>query len=249
MRLGAIHSPRPPAIKPLGSRASLHLMVPPPSADWHAASPADGDALANDRYGCCVEIADWRIIQMRHANVWGDNTKPSVDVILARYSALTGFNRETGLPDNGTDTVADMRDWCSHGIRVTDQTIDVPLWASVDPLDSIDVNLAIAHTGPIAVTVALPLAAQDYSTWAQAPGQGPDSKPGSWGMHRIACGKYNGVTRIVRTWGQDLEVHPEWWKAYVVAVDATLSREWMDTTGLAPSHLDWDALRSDMAAL
>ena len=61
------------------------------------------------------------------------------------------------------------------------------------------------------------------------------------------CGKYDGSVRTIRTWGVDVAVHPEFWVAYVVAVDATISHEWLTTTGLTPLGLDFDALRADMA--
>jgi hypothetical protein len=246
MRLGAIHRPQPLAVRPLSRRASLHLMTPPPSADWHAKCPADGDALSNDKYGCCVPVADYRILQMRKANLWGDPTKPLVSEILARYPALTGFSVATGQPDNGTDTAADMQSWCTKGIRIGDQTEDVPYWCMVNPHDQNEVNLAIAHTGPVAITMLLPIAAQDLDAWSQAPGAGTDWVPGSWGAHRVMSGKYSANVRTVRTWGVDVAVHPDFWSAYVVAVDATISHEWLTTTGLTPLGLDFDALKTDM---
>jgi hypothetical protein len=61
-------------------------------------------------------------------------------------------------------------------------------------------------------------------------------------------GAFDADRRVCRTWGQDVAIHPAFWSAYVVAVDAALSREWMEATGLAPSGLDWDALRQDVAS-
>lgn len=246
MRLGAKHRPQPLAVRPLSQRASLHLMVPPPRIDWHAKCPADGDALANDRYGCCVPVADYRILQMRKANLWGDTTKPLVSAILARYSALTGFSLATGQPDNGTDTVTDMQSWCTRGIQVADQTEDVPYWCMCHPRVRTEVNIAIAHTGPVAVTMMLPVEAQDLDVWSKSPGTGTGWAPGSWGGHRVVCGKYDGNIRTVRTWGVDINVHPDFWAAYVVAVDATISHLWLTTTGLTPLGLDLDALKTDM---
>lgn len=246
MRLGAIHRRQPLAIRPLTKRASLHLMTPPPHIDWHAKCPADHDALSNDKYGCCVAVADYRIIQMRKANLWGDASKPLVSDILSRYSALTGFNLATGQPDNGTDTVSDMSAWCSKGIRIGSQTEDVPYWCMCHPQDLHEVNVAIAHSGPVAVTMLLPTAAQDLEVWSKSPGTGSGWEPGSWGGHRVMCGKYDNNVRTVRTWGFDVVVHPDFWSKYVVAVDATISREWLTTTGLTPLGLDFDALRSDL---
>jgi hypothetical protein len=249
MKLGAIHRPAPPAIRPLAERASLSLMTAPAAVDWHAACPADGDMLGNDRFGNCVPVAELRAIQMRRANAGGDQWKPAEAQALGLYGRLTGFNPATGQPDDGTDTAAAMTTWCSTGIRVNSQDEDVPLWASVDPANLEHVRLAIAYTGPVQITLALPQAAQDLAVWAEAPGFGPAWAARSWGCHRVISGKYDGPEFVVRTWGHDLAVHPKFWSAYVLAVDATLSREWLDTTGLAPSGLDWTALEHDLAVL
>jgi len=248
MRLGAIHRRAPAHIPPLAARARLAMLQAPPSADWHAKCPADGDDLGNGRYGCCVPAADYRLIQLRRANAWGDSWAPTTDMVLARYSALTGFDPATGLPDDGTDTAEDMQAWCSRGIRLDGQNEDVPLWTVVDPAEMQHVNLAIAHFGGVAITLALPAAAQDLA-WDRAPGSGADWVPGSWGNHRVCSGKYDGAVRTVRTWGRDVAMHPEFWSRYVIAVDVALSREWLDATGLSPPGMDWDALREDAAGV
>ncbi len=249
MKLGAIHRPAPLAVRPLNRRASLHLMSPPPAADWHQKAPADGNQLANDRYGCCVEVADYQLIRLHRANAFGDQWKPTVPMVLTRYSMLTGFNAITGQPDAGTDTVSDLTNWCSRGIRLDSQNLDVPLWSIVDSHDINEVNLSIALCGGVLITILLPLAAQDLSVWSKAPGTGPSWRPGSWGGHRVLSGKYDGPNRTVRTWGRDIDMHPAFWDAYVVAVDVLLSRQWFSATGLSPSNLDWDALQGDMAFL
>lgn len=249
MRLGAIHTPAPVAIAPLSTRASLERMAIPQNADWWAKCPPDGDALGNDEYGCCVECGDLRIIQSRRANAWGDTWKPTKQMALSLYTLRTGFNQLTGQPDNGTDTVADMTAWVQHGIQLDEQNLDVVLWATVNPARDDEIALAVAHLGPIAVSMALPIAAQDLSTWSQAPGQGADWTPASWGYHRVAAGAFDGRQRVVRTWGNDITMHPEFWSRYVVECDAALSREWLDATGLSPDGLDWNALTADLERL
>lgn len=249
MRLGAIYRPAPLAIRPLAVRAGLHLMTAPPRADWYAKAPADGDSLGNDRYGCCVPVADYQLIRVHRANAWGDSWKPTTDMTLGRYAAMTGFDPATGQPDNGTDTADDLTAWCCHGIRIDSQNLDVPRWAVINPAEPEHVNLAIAHLGGIQITISLPAAAEDPSIWSKAPGTGPSWQPGTLGQHRITSSKYDELTRTVRTWGLDIEMHPEFWSRYVIATDAILSREWLDATGLTPDDLDWDALTGDLAAL
>jgi len=248
-KLGAIHVPAPRAIRPLAARARLALMMPPKSADWLIRCPADGDPLGNDAVGNCVPCAELRTIQVRRANAWGDGWRPTRDTAFGLYAALTGFDPVTGVPDDGTDTAKAMAAWAASGIRVDDQNLDVVRWATVDPADAAHIAIAIGHTGPVQVSLALPKAAEDATVWSQPPGTAAGWEPGSWGCHRVMVGKFDGVERVCRTWGLDVAIHPAFWSAYALAVDATLSREWMEATGLAPSGLDWDALEGDLAGL
>ena len=248
-KLGAIHVPAPRAIRPLAARARLSLMTPPTSADWLARCPADGDPLGNDAVGDCVPCAELRTIQVRRVNAWGDVWRPTRDMAFGLYAALTGFDPVTGLPDDGTDTVKGMASWATAGIRIDDQNLDVVRWATVDPADAAHIAIAIGHTGPVQVSLALPKAAEDVTVWSRPPGAGAGWEPASWGCHRVMVGAFDGAERVCRTWGQDVAIHPAFWSAYVLAVDATLSREWMEATGLAPSGLDWDALDGDLAGL
>lgn len=248
MRLGALHRSAPAAVPLLANRARLDLMQAPAACDWHAAAPADGDDLGNKTYGCCVEAADFQLIRLRRANAWNDTWKPTEGDVLDRYTALTGFNPLTGQPDDGTLTDEDMKAWCSQGIRLDSQNLDVPKWCTIEPHEIEHVNLGIAHMGAVLITLDLPMGAQSLA-WDKAPGQGADWVAGSWGQHRVISGKYDGASRTVRTWGQDLLMHPDFWQAYVLAVDVVLSRDWLRASGLAPAQLDYAQLDWDMAKL
>ncbi len=168
---------------------------------------------------------------------------------FALYAALSGFDAATLLPDNGTDTAHAMACWSADGVRTDKQNLDIVRWATVDPADAAQIAIAIGYTGPIQVSMALPKVAQDLTVWSQPPGTGVGWEPASWGYHRVMVGAFDGSERVCRTWGRDVAIHPEFWSAYVVGVDAVLSREWMDATGLAPSGLDWAALEQDIASL
>ena len=221
----------------------------PKSRDWFAACPADGDALGNDQVGDCDPVAKLRTIQVRMANSWGSSWKPTKDMAFGLYQALTGFDPATLKPDDGTDTASAMAYWSQSGVRIDSQNLDVVLWATVAPDDAATIAQAIETTCCLQVTLSLPTAAQDVSVWGKAPGTGPEWAPGSWGSHRVAVAAFDGLERVCRTWGDDVVMHPDFWAAYVIGVDATLSREWMSATGLSPAGLDWDALTADMAKL
>ena len=244
MRLGAVHTPTPATIQPFSQRAKLQLMTAPPRVDWFAKNPADRNALGNGRIGNCVPCAMLRAQETRRANAWSDVWAPTEAEAVALYSTLTGYDPATGLPDDGTDTAQAMSHWAVNGILG-----DVVLWTTVDHNAVTHVSLAIAHTGPVQVTLSLPIAADDVSTWAKSPGDGAGWEPGSWGNHRVLVGAYDGLERVCRTWGQDVVMHPEFFARYCIGVDVTLSREWLDTTGVSPAGLDWDALRGDIDGL
>lgn len=248
MKLGAIQTAPPAAIQPLGARARLSLMEPPPRADWLAACPADGDPLGNDRLGNCVPCAMLRTVQLRRANAWGDAWRPDAAEAVALYAELAGYDPVTGAHDGGTDTAAAMLAWARTGIA-TQQALDIVRWATVAPAAGRHLRLAIAHTGPVQATLALPIGAEDPESWAREPGQGDAWQPGTWGNHRVLVGAYDGDALVCRSWGRDLALHPAFWSRYALGVDVTLSRQWLDATGLSPAGLDWIALEGDMAAL
>ena len=249
-RLGARHSKAPVAVSSLAQRASLSRYVAPSAVDWSIKCPADGRDLGNNEHGCCVEAAIYRAIECRLANIWGGGFTPQTYEVLGLYARLTGFNPATGLPDEGTDTVQAMTSWATKGVTWGPYpTLDVSLWAHVDPSNDDHVASALAMAGPVQITLALPSMAQVIERWSQAPGNGAGWEPASWGYHRVCGVGYSGLIRTVRTWGNDVPVHPEFWKAYVVAVDVPLSREWLNITGRTWSGLDWEGLVNDMARL
>ena len=224
-------------------------MEVPKRANWFEKAPPDGDDLGNNSYGCCVPAADFREIELRRRVAHGDAWRPTRETVLARYAAIAGWRQDDPTTDQGTVTTTDMADRCSRGIRINDQDLDVVRWATVHPANDADISLAIAHLGSLLITLALPLALQDLSLWSKAPGDGPDWVAGSWGAHRVMVGAFDGPERVCRTWGLDLTLHPTSWARYCIACDATISRMWLDATGLSPSGLDWDALQEDLQDL
>lgn len=248
MRLGAIHTQPPAHIPLLAARARLDLMAAPKSVDWHKAAPADGDALGNDNAGCCVPAWDYQEECLRVANAMGSTWRPTSDMVIARYSRLTGYDPATGQPDDGTDTAMDSADLCTRGLQINSQLLDVPHWTLLDPANLGHMKIAIAHFGAVAITLNLPIALQDLD-FDRAPGAGPDWVPGSWGLHRVGSGKYDGDVFTIRTWGLDKPVHPDMLKLILVAAECRVSMRWLTATGLAPSGMDFAQLEADSAKL
>ena len=224
----------------------------PKPADWLSAIPADGNAYGNDLRGDCWPVARRWVIALRRANAAGDTTRPDQQAIWDDYTALTGYDQATGVPDNGTDISQGMTDWVTNGVRVNSQTLDVPHWSLIDPTNDAYVALAIGIAGPLMVTWQLPMAMQDPANWSQAPRTGSDWTT-VWAEHETVLGATDGKDWVTtRTWGMDLHVHPEVRRRYAVQIDVPLDTSpggWLQTTGLTPAGLDYAALTADMAQI
>lgn len=254
-RLGAHHR-EPPAIVP--HLASLvRLPSAPASYNWHAACDfgTPPDQLGNDVHGDCVEVYGLQTLRMLTSNVWGrDSWAPAPGQWQALYSANTtpAFDPANPATDIGTDVVRFMTYWSSQGIRLTDQAIDFCLWTQTTLADVPD---AIASCGPAGLTLNLPIAAQDQSNWAKAPGTGADWAPGGWGEHQVPTGRYatdgasSAKVLTCVTWATEQDLHPEFAAKYVLAVKLPLSRLLMGAAGRSPAGLDWDAALAVQHAL
>jgi hypothetical protein len=256
-RCGAVHTPLPASILPLAARADLDA-TGTGHADWLSAIPAYGDALGNaatdDFPGCgdCVWV--WRrwTTALCRAVAIGDLTRPTAAECIADYSS-TGYDPATRTNDNGTDTTKFMARWCRQGFAVNDQVLDIRRWATIDPTNWRHVSTGIRSVGPCGVIWNLPVAMQDISTWAKPPGQGSDWTT-TWAQHATTLGATDGagITRV-RTWGMDIDVHPDILTGFAITVFAPvslLSDIWFGVAGITPLvGLDVDALTIDIAGI
>lgn len=250
-RAGAIFTRPPTAVRPFGARVAAHLMTPK-ACDWFAKLPADGNAYGNQQYSDCWPIARRWVIALTRANAAGDTTPPDLQAILSDYTALTGFNADTGANDIGTDTSKGMNDWCASGVRVNDQTLDIRHWLTVDPTNDQALAIALYAAGPLMATWQLCMALQDPAAWSSAPGTGTDwTTP--WSGHETVWGASDGAAEFVtRTWGMDLVVHPEVRRRYCVHTDVALNLsagQWIMPDGVTPDQIDAAGLAADMTAL
>jgi hypothetical protein len=247
MKLGAIHTPRPASIRALASL--VRLPDPKPETDWLAGIDFSGSMLDNDAIGDCVPRSAYQIARVRAHHVWGpDSFIPTTDQVLAAYETVGGYNPADPTTDRGTDTNSFLGWWASHGLPLTDQTDDVIGWAHANLAET---PVAVDLAGPVRMTLALPAALEGapVASWGDAPGIGDAWAPGTWGAHSVMVGGQRGGFLNVETWTETAWCHPLFLARYWLATDVPLSRLWFDTTGLAPSALDFDALAADVAAI
>jgi hypothetical protein len=254
-QLGARHSEPPAAVPHLAGL--VRLPDAPASYNWHKACNfgAPPDELDNDKYGCCVPAHALQIMRMLTSNVWGtDSWTPAPNQSLFLYSANTTppFNTSEPDTDTGTDVSRFMQYWSSVGIPLTPDTQEIVVWARTNAAEA---HNAIAFTGPIGITLNLPVAAQDMANWMKSPGTSTDWKPGSWGEHQVACGRYDtdspswGAVLTCITWAAEQALHPDFLAKYCLGMQAPLSRQLLSAAGMSPADMDWDTAMSIMKTI
>ena len=244
MRLGLIHRPHP-ALHRVG--AALDVPHAPETCGWHRHIALDGDALGNDVHANCVPVGALRSIQIRRAVQAGDQRQPTADEALALYRAWSGWDG-TEATDLGTASDEAAARWACEGVRWGEQWEDVPSIVALDPTRPDRLRAAVAFLGPVQLDLAMPLA------WEGAPAiwsiiSGSWGQPGSWGAHRVCAAGYDRECLRVVTWGRERGITWEAVARYAIHAEATISRSWLDATGLSPAGLDLAALQREGAAL
>lgn len=244
MRCGLIHNPDP-RLPRIGT--ALSRLVTPPACDWHTGHvDVDGDPLGNDDHSNCVPCGALRRLQAARS-VAGDQRKPTTIQALYLYRDWSGWDG-TAATDIGTDSGLAATLWARNGIQWGWQWEDVPIIGVLDPTNSAHLKAAIAFLGPIQLDLALPTAWEGKTLW-DVVSDADGGLPGSLGNHRVCAGRYDADHLYVVTWGIEVRIT---WRAlpvYALNAEATVSRSWLDTSGLSPAGLDMAALVREMCVL
>jgi hypothetical protein len=235
--------------------AHLRALGPAPAAspDWLTAvaqKSAGGWGMdGNDQYGDCV-FADCAHQEMlRTANV-GTIWIPSVQEVLALYSACTGFNPSDPSSDNGADELSVIEYLTKTGWN--GRKLDGH--ANLDPTQTEQLKWAVCIFGASRLGVNLPQSAMDQFNADQPWDYAGDDSP--IGGHDVPLVKYVGDMFFVVTWGKLQPVTPGFMAAsypdgtpYVEEAHAELALDWINAMGSSPSKLNLSQLVADLRAV
>ena len=230
--------------KTLRLRNYLHSSAPPIPATkaWDAAFkawPMDG----NDVIGDCTVAAIAHMVMLWTATT-GQMVKPTRDQVVAVYSAITGYDPETGANDNGA-AITDVLDyWRTKGIA--GHKIDG--WAQIDQTNLQEVKQAIYLFGGVNPGLQVPQSAMDQSQNGQ-PWTVLKRDGGIIGGHSVPAFDYNANGGTAATWGMRQDFTWNFWLKYMDECYAIVSLDWLYKNGVSPSFLNLAALRADLKAL
>jgi hypothetical protein len=238
----------PPRIDPrtlqLASYLRATVLPPPPaSVDW-GTKITQWPMMANDRIGDCTTAAAGHCIQEWTTDA-GDPYLPPDAEIIAAYAAVSGYDPATGRHDTGAVELDVLNYWRQTGIA--GRTLRA--YVALEPGNLDHVRDTVSIFGNCYIGLALPLSAQDQSTWSVPPGGAHgQGAPGSWGGHAVPVVAYDPRGLTVVTWGALQRMTWGFWSAYCDEAYALLSDDFL-TADRTPAGIDLASLQADLEAV
>jgi hypothetical protein len=214
-------------------------LAPPASCDY-TRGIKDWGMMLNDQLGCCTIAAVGHAVQVWSANASDEITVPD-STILSYYERWDAYNPDDPSTDQGGVELEVLNDWRQQGFA--GHTLDA--YAAIDIQNRGHVQAAIWLFGGVYLGVALPLLAQAQEVWDVA-GDSADAQAGSWGGHAIYLAAYDEKVLTCITWGQLKRLTWAWFEKYCDEAYAPVSKEWIKSSGIAPSGFDFATLEADL---
>lgn len=226
----------------------LHGALPPypKTADWTPAVTVPWGMMKNDTVGDCAIAAPGHLRMLWTANA-STVQIPTDQQILDVYSAISGYNQQTGANDNGCNMQDVLHYWQRNGIGGD----KIVAYAAVDWTNQYEMMLATWLAGGLYIGIALPQSASDQIDAGQIwdiPNGGATGRgaPGSWGGHAVPNVAYNAAGMTCITWGQKQVMTWKFIATYCDEMYVPISPEWIKGNGQAPNGIDYAALLQDV---
>jgi hypothetical protein len=239
VRLGRL-APRADEKTPkLATYLSAASLPPAPTGSNYAGKVPTFPMYANDTLGDCTCAAAGHQEQVWTANagkIWTPTTTEVTDMYWG-----------TGPEDTGRVEADVLNYWHKVGIGAAKRKIAA--YASANPLNHTEIKQAIWLFGGLYIGIALPLSAQNQTTWRVVSGSA--SVPGSWGGHAVNVVGYTSTLVQVITWGMKMNMTWAFWNKYVDEAYAVLSTDWANGTGGLPSAsgFNFSQLQTDLGSI
>lgn len=241
LKLGR-RAPDPELIVPKLADFRRRALPPSPPVCKRSDIVSEWGMHLNDVIGdCTIAAAANAILTWTAAN--GVPWSVANSIAEARYSAVSGY--EPGRPETDTGAIeADVLGmWSRQGWDIGRQGEDVTLWAALQSTNEADVREAIYNFGGVYIGLALPDSAQNQAVWDVG------SEPGTWGGHAVWVTDYDPDGLACITWDTVQRMTWAFWRRYCEEAYALLNRDWLDTSAVSPTHLDFYGLHGALEAI
>ena len=204
--------------------------------------------MGNLRTNLCTCAAAGHLIM-----VWTSNTsrlkRPKDEDIMQAYCALTDYIPETDENDEGIEALKTLKYWRKQGIAGE----KIVAFAEVEDGNAEQLLKTIYLFGGCYVGLNLPKSAQrQYNTtkrWTiPRGGRKKDAEKGSWMGHMVLVTGYKDDELRVVTWGQEIIMTIDFWKAYAEESYAVFSETFI-RNDKTPTGVSVEVLMNDIENL
>jgi hypothetical protein len=196
----------------------------------------------NDRYGDCVWAMSANAIILATVHT-GTIVVPTLEQVLAGYSAVTGFNPQTGVNDNGT-AMTDALDYLRTSGLAGHKIL---AWAQIDHTNLLHRKIGVDLFGMTLVGVQLPANAQEQFANGQSfEVSTVDSE--IEGGHAILHVGYGSEGDDYVTWAKwDQKASAKWSELFVDEEYVIITEDWFNqATRKTPGGIDLATLEADL---
>jgi hypothetical protein len=243
LKLGRLpNDPHKPRLR-LGSFLTATYPAAPDLVDYITGVP-EWPVYGNDAIGDCTCAAAGHMIEAWTQYGQGSGIEVSKAAVIKAYSAVSGYDPNTGANDNGA-VMQDVLDyWRKTGIGGH----KILAFAQVDVSHASELAAALYLFGHVYLGFSFPSSAMDQFNQ----GQPWDVVKGSpiEGGHAVDWGLVaKGQNHRVITWGAVQEMTPAFFAKYVDEAWVVLDQEWINRTGVSPEGLDMKALNDAFTSM
>jgi hypothetical protein len=217
---------------------------PPEKTYWEYKIPDDAwQMFGNDSIGDCTCACIAHMLMLVTAHT-GTVVIPEESDVIAAYSAVSGYDPNTGANDNGAAITDVLNYWQTNGLAGH----KILGWAEIDPTNAMHVNQAVYIFGGIDTGMNFPAEAMTQFNANQPWETGGDDTLD--GGHSVPIFGYGSEGKTCVTWARRQQLSNDFYSSFFDEIYAVVTTDWLNNAdGLAPNQLDLDALTADLEAI
>jgi hypothetical protein len=215
------------------------LPAPPATANW-TTPVAAWPMMLNDSEGDCTCAGAGHLIEAWTANASTVNVLPD-SAIQAAYLAVTNG----ADADTGADMLTVLTYWRNTGIGGD----LISAFAEISLQNQLELQQAVSIFGGAYLGLALPDSVVQGNLLTNPWDDSVTDPPNQNNGHCVAIVEYDSVNVTIVTWGVLKTMTWGFYNRYADECYAILDKDWIKSTGNAPSGFDWIALQTDLSQI
>jgi len=216
--------------------------VLPPSVYWFKKLPTNWGKMKNDVLNDCTCATAGHQIMNWTANANLLKTVPDEEIIKT-YTAVSGYDPQTGAKDQGAFLVEVLKYWRKN--EIGGGMIDG--FVVLERKNIREVMESVYMFGGCSIGLQLPATVLNKSSWV-VPSMGPAGVgvPNASLSHAVPVVGYDTRFFYVVSWGGIIPMTYEFYRTYSDEAYAAVSKDWLNAQGKNPLGFDLEKMLADV---